>query len=92
MKFLLKTFIKKIVVGEKPYSHSMRTAPGFIITDKRNFDSEKEKLISNLIKVHQLGENHFDGLENLSFGKMNKTEWNNLFSKHLDHHLSQFGV
>jgi len=26
-----------------------------------------------------------------SFGPLSKTEWNNMFYKHLNHHLTQFG-
>jgi hypothetical protein len=40
----------------------------------------------------QLGENHFDGRVSMIFGPMTTTEWNNLFYKHIDHHLTQFGV
>lgn len=91
-KFFLKTFIKNIVTGEKPYSKNGPTAPDFLIRENKNFDKEKQSLIANINKAQQLGTNHFDGLENFSFGKMTATEWNNLFFKHLDHHLKQFGV
>ncbi|MCJ8164098.1 hypothetical protein MKJ04_04535 [Pontibacter sp. E15-1] len=30
--------------------------------------------------------------ESHSFGRLSSQEWNNMFYKHLDHHLSQFGV
>lgn len=92
MKFILKNFIKKIVTGEKPFAKNTRTAPEFIISSYRDFENEKKLLIANIERTHYLGEAHFDGLENFSFGKLSKTEWNNLFSKHLDHHLSQFNV
>lgn len=92
MGFILKTFIKKIVVGDKPYAKNSRTAPEFLIPDARNFENEKSILINNILKTQQLGEAHFDGLENFSFGKLSKTEWNTLFFKHLDHHLSQFNA
>jgi hypothetical protein len=92
MKFIMKTFVKKIVVSEKPFAKNSRTAPEFIISDYRHFENEKQQLIAYIEQTHQLGEQHFDGLENFSFGKLTKTEWNNLFSKHLDHHLSQFNV
>jgi hypothetical protein len=42
--------------------------------------------------VASLGKEHFEGKESLSFGPMTAQEWNNLFYKHLDHHLNQFGV
>ncbi len=91
-RFLLKNLVKGIVVGQKPFSKNGQTAPDFIIKGSKNFDSEKSKLIENIIKTQQLGESFFDGKENFSFGKMTKQEWNAMFYKHLDHHLNQFGV
>ena len=92
MKLLLKTFVKNIVVSEKPYKHNSQTAPAFIIKDDKNFEEEKNKIVAFITKTQQLGEAHFDGKESLSFGVLTKTEWNNMFYKHLDHHLRQFGV
>jgi hypothetical protein len=91
-RFMLQVIVKPIVLGPKPYTKNGRTAPEFIISDKRDFAKEKEILIRNITKTQELGEKHFEGLENLSFGKMSAAEWNVLFGKHLDHHLSQFGV
>ena len=89
---MLKTFVKNAVVSEKPYKKNGKTAPQFIITDEKVFEDEKIRLINYIERTQKLGEAHFDGKENLSFGKLSKTEWNNLFYKHLDHHLTQFGV
>jgi hypothetical protein len=91
-RFLLKTFVKKIVTGEKPYKRNSHTAPEFIITGQKDFEAEKAKLIGNISKTQQLGESHFEGKENFSFGAMTAKEWNKLFYKHLNHHLNQFGV
>jgi hypothetical protein len=91
-KLLLKLFVKNTVVNEKPYKKSSPTAPEFIIKEDKNFDNEKKRLIDYITKTQQLGENHFEGKESNSFGKLNKTEWNNMFYKHIDHHLTQFGV
>jgi len=91
-KFMIKLFAKNVVVGPKPYKKNSRTAPMFIISDQRVFDTEKTKLIEHLIKTQQLGEKHFDGKESHAFGPLSAKEWNTLFSKHLYHHLKQFGV
>lgn len=90
--FLLKAFVKKYVVNQEPYKQNGRTAPEFIIIEGRDFEKEKSILIDNILKTQKLGSEHFEGKENYSFGKMNHTEWNTLFYKHLDHHLQQFGV
>ena len=36
VKFLLKTFIKGFVVGDKPYKKNWRTAPVFLVSNKRS--------------------------------------------------------
>lgn len=91
-KFMLKAFVKKIVVNEAPYPKNSRTAPEFLITTTKNFEPEKKRLIEHIQKTQQLGETHFHNKESHSFGPLTKTEWNNMFYKHLEHHLSQFGV
>lgn len=92
MKFMLKIFVKDTVVGDKPYKKNSQTAPMFIIVDERDFEVEKTCLVNYINKTLSLGEAYFDGKASHSFGVLNKTEWNNMFSKHLDHHLTQFGV
>ncbi len=92
MAFILKNLVKGGLVSEKPYKKSASTAPEFIIKDDRNFDEEKNRLIEYINRTVQLGQNHFEGRESMIFGEMTSTEWNNLFYKHLDHHLTQFGV
>ncbi len=91
-KWMLKMFVKNIVVGDKPYKKNSRTAPEFLMTSEKDFQKEKERLISHIEKTQQLGASHFEGKESHSFGKLSAKEWNNMFYKHLDHHLNQFGV
>lgn len=91
-KFFLKMFVKNAVVGPKPYPKNGRTAPEFVIADERDFEKEKKKLIDYLNQVQNLGADHFNGKASHSFGPLNDQEWNTMFSKHLDHHLTQFGV
>jgi len=92
LKFVLKMFVKNTVVGTAPFKKNGKTAPQFIIKDKKDFEVEKKQLIEHIIKTQQLGEAHFDNKESHSFGKLSAIEWNNMFYKHLDHHLTQFGV
>lgn len=92
MRLMLKSFVKKLVVNEAPYPRNSRTAPAFLISGPKDFEKEKYRLTDYIIRTQQLGEAHFDGKESHSFGPLNITEWNNMFYKHLDHHLSQFGV
>lgn len=91
-KFLLKSFVKKFVVNEVNYPQSSPTAKEFIVKEDKNFELEKQKLITAIHKVQMLGSSHFEGKESNSFGTLTAIEWNNMFYKHLDHHLKQFGL
>ena len=91
-KFLLSRFVKPKITNEIPYKQSLPTSPVFIIADERNFEEEKAKLIGNIQRVQQLGREAFEGKENINFGKMTAQCWNNMFAKHLNHHLEQFEV
>ncbi len=91
-KFLLKAFVKGIVTGEKGYKKNSRTAPAFLITTEKEFETEKKRLIAYMEKTQALGGSHFEGKASNSFGNLSEKQWNNMFYKHLDHHLSQFAV
>ena len=91
-KMLVKLLIKPYVTSEKPFKKNGQTAHQFIVKDAKNFEVEKERLIGFLKKTKNLGEAHFENKESHSFGKLTTIEWNNMFYKHLDHHLNQFGV
>jgi len=91
-KFMIKLFAKNLVVGPKPYKRNMRTAPEFLITNERDFETEKQKMVANIEKTQKLGASHFEGKESHAFGPLTEKQWNTLFYKHLNHHLEQFGV
>ncbi|WPO84186.1 DUF1569 domain-containing protein [Chryseobacterium sp. JJR-5R] len=91
-KFILKTFVKPKVVGGKAYAQNGPTSPQFLIKERKVFADEKKRLIGFIQKTQQLGASAFDGKESFSFGKLKAQEWSNMFAKHLNHHLTQFGV
>jgi hypothetical protein len=92
VKLMLKLFAKKTVVNEKPYKQGSPTGPDFKVHPDQNFDAEKIKLIGFLQQTQALGASHFEGKASHSFGALTATEWNNMFYKHIDHHLRQFGL
>jgi hypothetical protein len=92
MRLMLKAFVKTAVTNEKGYPHNSRTAPAFLISDPREFEVEKKRLVDYLHQTLHHGKSYFEGKESNSFGPLTGVEWNNLMYKHLDHHLTQFGV
>lgn len=91
-RLLLRLFVKQGVVGPKPYRRGTLTAPAFKMTGKKDFVAERARLIAYLHRVQAAGADAFHQRESLSFGPLTSAEWNVLFAKHLDHHLTQFGV
>jgi hypothetical protein len=92
MREALKLIAKPVCVSEKRYKKNLPTETSFVIKSERHFETERGRLIAYIEKTQALGEDEFDGKEYPSFGTLSKTEWNNMFYKHLDHHLNQFGV
>ena len=91
-KFLLKLIIKKGDVVPKQYPKKVRTKNQFIIKFAKIFDEEKKKLISYIEKVRERGNSNFEGKESHSFDPLTVKELNVLFTKHMEHLLTQFGV
>jgi hypothetical protein len=92
MRQIITLFAKNMVVSDTPFPKNGRTSPDMIITDERNFATEQARLVNFVSKVQVQGADVYDGLESHAFGKLTRQEWSNLFYKHLDHHLKQFGV
>lgn len=91
-KWMLRRFVKPKVTNEIPYKPNLPTAAVYVITNDKSFLEEKKRLIGFIQKTQQLGASAFEGKESYSFGRLTSIEWNNMMAKHLDHHLSQFGV
>jgi hypothetical protein len=86
---LMGPIAKKSVLSDKPYKHGLPTDKHFVIKDDKNFDEEKTKLISY---VKKFDESSLSKDAHPFFGKMTIEQWDKLMSKHLDHHLKQFGA
>ena len=91
-KWMLKTFVKPMLVSDKPFKKNSRTSKEFLITSQKDFTEERKRLCAYIIKTQELGGTYFDQKESPALGPLTQREWSNLLYKHLDHHLVQFGV
>lgn len=92
ISFLFGPYIKKMVMSDAPYKEGLPTAKKMIITDERDFDIEKEKLLAILDKFVK-GKDEFPSpINHPLFGKLNEEEWGYSQWKHFDHHLRQFSA
>jgi hypothetical protein len=89
---LLGPWIKRVVLSEKPFKKGLPTHKSFLVTDERNFDEEKERLMSDVRKFFSYGKEKIGKYPHPFFGRMTPDEWGTSMYKHLDHHLKQFGA
>ena len=82
---------KRKLLSPKPWSRNLPTAREFKISDERNFDKEKQTLVSYINRFANEGYTITSTVHPF-FGKMSSQEWATLAYKHLDHHLKQFGA
>lgn len=92
MAFLFGKIAKNQLLRDQPFKRNLPTAPGFVIKDERNFETEKNKLVTLLHKFGKTDPEEIAKKPHPFFGNLTAEEWNTLQYKHLDHHLNQFGV
>ncbi len=90
--FFIRLLLKRALTNEKGYAKNSPTAPNFIIADERNFENEKARLMAYIIRAEKDGAAFFEGKPSPSMGRLTAGEWSNMLYKHLEHHLTQFGV
>lgn len=86
---IIGKLFKKQLYNEKPFKRNLPTDKSFIITDQRELDAEREKLIQ---MISAFSETAMSGKPHPFFGHLTNEQWSKGTWKHLDHHLQQFGV
>jgi hypothetical protein len=89
---LVGGFAKPIFYNNKPLAHSMSTIPTILITEKKDFEIEREKLKQKIQTFQKNGPENCTNHPHPFFGKLTPEQWGKGIYKHLDHHLKQFGV
>lgn len=83
---------KKFIIKGDPFGKSSPTDKNLIITDERNFDEEKQKLLAIIEKFGNAGASGVTSEPHTFFGELTPELWDKLMAKHIEHHLVQFGV
>ncbi|MES1215909.1 MAG: DUF1569 domain-containing protein [Bacteroidota bacterium] len=86
---LIGPLFKSVLYNEKPYKKSLPTDKSFIMTEPKDFEQERNKLLE---MVSQFAETKMINDKHPAFGRLTKEQWSKATWKHLDHHLQQFGV
>ena len=90
---LLGRKIKPMVLGnDKPFHRNSPTSPDLLVTDRRDLDAERARLLGLIERFAASGPAGCTTNAHSFFGRMTPEQWAILMYKHLDHHLRQFGV
>lgn len=87
--FLSRWIIKKFVLSKNPFKPNLPTGKSFVITESKDFEKERDRLLQNIKDFVEKGEKG-NFTQHPFFGHLTGAEWGWLTYKHLDHHLRQF--
>ena len=86
---LASPLIKRAVLSDRPYPRGIRTHPQYLVTDRREFVVERDRLLDAVGAAVERGGKD---VAHPMFGRLTPEEAGWAGYKHLDHHLTQFGV
>lgn len=89
---LLGWAFRKKLYNDVPWKRNLPTAPNFIIKDERDFEKEKQELVTMVDRFYNSGPEKVGRFPHPMFGTLTPGQWGQSMYKHLDHHLVQFGV
>mgnify|MGYP001813962522 CR=1 FL=1 len=90
-KRLLFSMFKSSLYDDKPWKQNLPTAKEFIVSDSKDFTSEKKRLLTKMKQFHA-EKTKTVWPPHPMFGDFTIEQWGKMQYKHLDHHLNQFGV
>ncbi len=89
--FFVKLFFKKQMYSDKPFRKNLPTASNLRTKEDKNLSTEKA-ILKQLVNDFYNCRTRKDWNPHPLFGKLTHEQWGKMEYKHLDHHLTQFGV
>lgn len=89
---LFGNYLKKKYLKDRGFDKNLPTHTQSRVTNPKQFEVEKEKLIQTLIYFRENGSSVITKNKHPFFGNMTHEEWGDMMYIHTDHHLKQFGV
>lgn len=89
--FITRPLMRWFVLGSTRFRRNLPTLKAFVIREQRDFEREKQRLLTNLEQAFAQGLNG-PWRPHHAFGTLTARQWGELTWLHLDHHLTQFSV
>jgi hypothetical protein len=81
-----------LALSDSGYGKNSHTAKDFVFSDKYDFETSKKELIEKFIRFANEGAECITTSKHPYWGITKIEDWDCMMTKHLDHHLKQFGV
>lgn len=88
---LVRLFLKKQMYSDTPFRRNLPTAPNIKAKEEKDLHIEKPRL-RQLVTDFYHCKTRTDWNPHPLFGRFTHEQWGKMQYKHLDHHLTQFGV
>jgi hypothetical protein len=82
----------RVFRDDEPMRRGSPTAPDMLVTDERDFETERHRLRGLIDRFAAAGPHGCTNQPHSFFGHLTAEQWAVLMYKHIDHHLRQFGV
>lgn len=89
---LLGPITRPMFINPKPFRRNMPTDPGLIVRKHPDFEEKRLRLLQHIQQLEREGATAYSTAPHPLFGRLSPEQWDVLQTKHLDHHLRQFGV
>jgi hypothetical protein len=89
---IIATLFKESLYDDKPFKKNLRTFRDFRIKTHDTFEVEHKKLKRILYRMHNSEKFFFPYTAHPVYGRLEPYMWGQYIYKHLDHHLTQFGI
>ena len=90
--WLIGSRFRHLLTSDKPMPRNSPTSKELRISDAREFAREQQRLVQSVRQFQQGGPAACTRHPHPFFGPITPAEWSSGMYKHLDHHLTQFGV
>jgi len=87
----IRWFFKKSLYNDKPWRKNLPTISAAKTTETKDLTTERRKLITMLQELYEARDRTTWNPHPI-FGTFTAEQWGKMEYKHLDHHLTQFGV
>jgi hypothetical protein len=87
----VRLFFKKQMFTDKPFRKNLPTVPNLKTKKEKDLPTEKA-ILRQLVTDFYDCRNRKDWNPHPLFGKLTHEQWGKMEYKHVDHHLTQFGV